>query len=118
MMADNDWTLSGNAGTTPPDTFLGTTDNQPLVIKTNGAEAARIDADGNVGIGTSGPDAKLEVSSGGDFNSPQAHIEQTIPNEYSRLRFNSTVMSVSDPDNPQTPHPEAAPLWDIAVGGG
>jgi hypothetical protein len=29
----NAWSLTGNAGTNPATTFLGTTDNQPLVIK-------------------------------------------------------------------------------------
>ena len=36
------WDLSGNSGTNPASNFLGTTDNQPLVIRTNGAEAMRI----------------------------------------------------------------------------
>lgn len=57
------WKLSGNAGTTPGTEFLGTTDAQPLVVKTNGTEAMRIDAAGNVGVGTAGPGAKLEASS-------------------------------------------------------
>ena len=33
------WELTGNAGTTAAN-FLGTDDGQPLVIKTNNAEAA------------------------------------------------------------------------------
>jgi hypothetical protein len=47
----NDWSLAGNTGTNPPTTFLGTTDNKPLVIKTNGTEAMRVDSTGYVGIG-------------------------------------------------------------------
>ncbi len=46
-----DWQTTGNAATTPPVEFLGTTDNHPLVIKTNGAERVRIDEIGLVGIG-------------------------------------------------------------------
>lgn len=42
------WLLSGNAGTTPTTNFLGTTDAQPLVIRTNNAERARILANGQV----------------------------------------------------------------------
>jgi len=37
------WSLSGNAGTTPGTDFVGTTDNQPLVVKVNGNRALRIE---------------------------------------------------------------------------
>ena len=35
------WRLTGNAGTTPGTNFLGTTDNQALELKVNGARAFR-----------------------------------------------------------------------------
>ena len=38
-----DWSLSGNAGTTPGTNFLGTTDNQALELKVNGQRALRIE---------------------------------------------------------------------------
>lgn len=60
------WSLTGNAGTDPAANFLGTTDNQPLVFKTNGNEAMRIDEGGNVGIGTEDPGAKLDISDESD----------------------------------------------------
>jgi hypothetical protein len=44
-------------------------------------------------------------------------IEQPTPDDFARLRFNSTVLSTGDPDNPHPPRPTPAPLWDIAVGG-
>jgi hypothetical protein len=56
------WNLSGNAGTSPGTHFVGTTDAQPLVLKTNNAEAMRIDTAGNVSVGTSGTGAKFEAS--------------------------------------------------------
>ncbi len=34
-MSENNWTLTGNAGTKPLNNRLGTTDSEPLVIKTN-----------------------------------------------------------------------------------
>src|SRR5215469_5726655 len=46
------WDLIGNAGTDTATNFVGTTDNEPLVVKTNGAEQVRITPAGNVGIGT------------------------------------------------------------------
>lgn len=43
----------------------------------------------NVGIGTTSPGATLHVSSARDFNSPQAEITQTTPQDFARLRFAS-----------------------------
>jgi hypothetical protein len=49
------WELTGNAGTNPGANFLGTTDNQPLVIKINGAERLTLRDDsfvhGNLTVG-------------------------------------------------------------------
>ena len=46
----NTWNIIGNAGTTAGTNFIGTTDNQPLVFKTNSTENMRILTSGNVGI--------------------------------------------------------------------
>ncbi len=59
------WNFTGNAGTTPGANFLGTTDQQPLIVKTNGAEALRVQANGSVGINDQAPDARLQVQSTG-----------------------------------------------------
>jgi len=59
------WLLSGNAATLPPNDFIGTTDLNPWVIKTNNLERMRVLATGAVGIGTTAPVAPLEVSSAG-----------------------------------------------------
>jgi hypothetical protein len=58
------WDLAGNGGTNPPNDFLGTTDGQPLVIKTGGAEAARVETSGNIGVGTSQASQKLTLGAG------------------------------------------------------
>ena len=57
------WTLNGNTGTNPATQFIGTTDAQDLVFKTNNTERMRIFTSGNVGIGTT-TDAgyKLDVN--------------------------------------------------------
>jgi hypothetical protein len=55
------WALTGNSGTDPAVNFLGTTDAQPLVIRTNNTERMRVTATGNVGIGTSAPAQRLHV---------------------------------------------------------
>src|SRR5260221_7638254 len=42
------WSLKGNRGTNPPNDYLGTSDRQPLVFKTNGEPAMRVLADGTL----------------------------------------------------------------------
>lgn len=49
-----DWSLLGNAGTNPAINFLGTTDNQNLIFRTNNLQRAVVRSDGNVGINTPG----------------------------------------------------------------
>lgn len=48
------WDLKGNSGTNPVSNFLGTTDLQPVVVKTNNKEVVRIHADK--------PDGKVDVA--------------------------------------------------------
>jgi hypothetical protein len=60
--AGTGWNLTGNVGTTPGTNFLGTTDAQRLVVKTNNTEQATILTDGKTGIGTPTPAYKLDVN--------------------------------------------------------
>jgi hypothetical protein len=58
------WGLTGNGGTNPAFNFLGTTDDQPVIIKTNGVERMRISNSANngyVGIGVTNPAFRLEL---------------------------------------------------------
>ncbi len=58
------WHTVGNSGTNSVTNFIGTTDAQDLVVKTNNTEKMRITQSGNVGIGgTPHPSAKLDLSS-------------------------------------------------------
>jgi hypothetical protein len=58
-MADP-WTLTGNA--TSARDFLGTTNAQPLAIRTNGRERVTVSPTGNVGVGTTDPQVRLHVA--------------------------------------------------------
>jgi microcystin-dependent protein len=71
------WGLTGNSGTTPATNFVGTTDAQDLVFKTNSLEHMRIaNASWNVGIGTNTPLSRLHVAGGGNIG---AGIEMLSP---------------------------------------
>jgi len=70
----NAWSLTGNAGTNPATMFLGTTDNQPLVLRTNNIETLRIDTSGHVTAGTiqsvnGQPGTRLEAVAGSNSES-------------------------------------------------
>ena len=55
------WSRIGNAGTVAGTNFLGTTDNQDLVVKTNNLERFRITSGGSIGLGTSNPLTKFSI---------------------------------------------------------
>jgi len=61
----SDWSLEGNAGTTPGTDFIGTTDNVDLVFKVNNTEAGRINNDlNNTSLGYQ----SLEANTSGEEN--------------------------------------------------
>lgn len=62
--SSDDWKILGNAGTNPTTNFLGTTDNQHLVFRTNNTEKVRILTNGDVGIGTATPAQRLTIEGG------------------------------------------------------
>jgi hypothetical protein len=68
------WQTTGNAGAAGD--FLGTTNNEPVVVKTNGGERMRVLADGKVGVGLNNPRTELHVlgriATGLDFSAAGA----------------------------------------------
>jgi hypothetical protein len=69
---DAGWSLTGNAGTNPAVNFIGTTDNQPLVLRVNNQRALRLERvttqvgpDTYSGQNTVGGDAGNSVTAGG-----------------------------------------------------
>lgn len=65
ILSVSGWTLNGNSATNPASQFIGTTDNQPLVFRTNSNEYMRLGTSGDLGIGTASPTLKVDVN--GDF---------------------------------------------------
>lgn len=55
------WSLTGNAGTTPGTNFLGTTDTKSLYFKTKNVTRMVINSSGRVGIATATPQNRLDV---------------------------------------------------------
>ena len=56
------WSTIGNTGTSASTNFIGTTDNQNLVFRTNNTQQAVITSAGNFGVGVPGPLAKMDIS--------------------------------------------------------
>jgi hypothetical protein len=57
------WDVDGNGGTDPAINFLGTTDNQPIVFRTNNEFKAILDENGRFGLGTESPNRHFHIKS-------------------------------------------------------
>ena len=62
-MSSSSRSLFGNSGTNPTSNYIGTTDLNDFVVKTNSNEMFRISQNQNIGIGTVAPLGKLHLSS-------------------------------------------------------
>lgn len=69
--------LDGNTIYTSGNTHFGPMTNHYLTLGTNGAERLRINQQGNIGIGTTTPDAKLTVK--GDIHAEKVTVDLNIP---------------------------------------
>jgi hypothetical protein len=77
--AGNSWSLNGNSGTVPATNKLGTTDNQPLLVKTNNAESFRILGNGNVVMGNTTSTSKLHLQSATSSFFTDGFEDNTVP---------------------------------------
>ncbi|MBT2161890.1 hypothetical protein [Zobellia barbeyronii] len=59
------WGATGNTGSNATTHFLGTTDLQDFVMKTDNSERIRISSTGNVGINNPTPNAQIDIESAG-----------------------------------------------------
>ena len=60
LFSQSNWGLSGNSASS--GSYLGTTNQYPLIFKVGGTEKLRLTTSGDVGIGTTTPEAKLDVN--------------------------------------------------------
>ena len=89
------WSLTGNAGTAPATNYLGTSDAQPLVIRTNGTERARVLSTGPLQLtsqtGATGELRFQEPTTGGtEYSSfkaqtQHANINYSLPDSAGKL---------------------------------
>jgi hypothetical protein len=80
--------------------IIGTTSNHEMVFRQNNVTRMRLATNGNIGIGEGAPEGFLHVTGAGSA-APQLRLEQSVNNNFARLRFASTTK----------------PYWDVAVGG-
>jgi hypothetical protein len=114
--ASPSWSLSGNSGTTAGNHFIGTTDNQRLVFKSNNTEALTVLPGGNVGIGTSTPTASLQVAAPSVANRDAGPFQFALTNGpvnrfYVAHDAAATRMSLLDPSG------AVGTRFDVSPGG-
>lgn len=90
--SNNAWLLLGNAGTTAGTNFLGTTDAQSLVFKTNNTEWMRLLTTGNLGVGTATPVEKIHAVGA---NAGIMAEDNTFPGNVALLQASSTFVGPS-----------------------
>ncbi len=103
------WRVLGNTNTNPATHYLGTTDNQSLVLRTNAVERMRLLTNGNVGIGTAIPAYRLDLATGtfGFGNSNQ----RTETRDNAGLQGNAGAQSGFYETSTPTNYPAGAGSW-------
>ncbi len=94
-LADSAWLLNGNAGTSATVDYIGTSDFEDMVFKSNSVERLRVKAQGEIGIGTISPSTNLEIV--GDFRAGDgSNYAQITP--IGDLFFKATADYLVGPD--------------------
>ena len=132
--ADNGWLRDGNSDITSSK-FIGTTNNQPFIVKTNNVERYRVTGNGAMGINEDNPTQKLEV--GGNIlikvdgnNTGELRLQEPpgfMGNNYVGLKAGSVVNNIvftlpsaypSEPGQVLSAGPSGVMTWITPEGGG
>lgn len=96
----NEWSKTGNSITSSASSFMGTTNNTDLVVKTNNTERLRIDsATGNVGINNRNPLTTMSIYGGLSIGKCDS-ITITADNQTVTVGNNSCILMNSDNGTP------------------
>ncbi|QSW91389.1 hypothetical protein J0383_11430 [Flavobacterium endoglycinae] len=109
----NAWRITGNAGISATTNFLGTTDANPIVFKTNGVERMRMLSTGFIGIGTATPTTALEVTAAADPLKLNGLQTGNTATDKIILADNTGVLKTT-----LTPDALIAPTWKITGNSG
>lgn len=91
-LVDDAWQTTGNTGTNPATNFLGTIDNQDLVVKTNNTERVRILSTGEIGVNIATPVLSLQVNATDAFGMPTGTTaQQPVAPPTGSTRYNTTA---------------------------
>ena len=78
----DNWSITGNSGTSISSNFIGTKDNQHLAFRTNNSERMRIESDGQILMGFTTPTYTTDLFSVHDNTTQTSAINAYAPNGY------------------------------------
>jgi hypothetical protein len=90
------WATTGNSGTTAGTNFIGTTDANALVVKTNNTEVARVTTTGRVGVKTTLPTSTMHVNGSLAtgiiaYDNPNTAVNVTLDETFHTISRRSTM---------------------------
>lgn len=89
---ENSWGINGNNNTSS-SSFIGTTNSEPVIIKTNSTEAVKILPTGEVGIGSDAPRAGYRLAIKGNVLAEKVVVKS--PGNWPDYVFDSTYQLLS-----------------------
>ncbi len=104
----NQWSITGNSGTTSATNFIGTTDNKSFKIKTNNTQGILLDSLGNVAVGSTptfdvtNPEKLLVDAGSGTYNvisgkgNLNNFLQLNIKNTNSGTTASSDIVATND----------------------